>query len=290
MGGNHVTDTVLRVCAGDSGGVGRRADAPHYLATVGRQGYRFLVGDDREVAPAAGRTCGTPTRSRQLGVVVPACDPRHPPGRVGQWRSRDGQDDAGGVWLARLAARKVRMHGASASSTGEGNRTCHSWRRWGNSSRGPGHREVDALQRYAPMWLVQWPGLLPETELQRLQRQLQGDSARMLRELAEVLDVLTAETPLVLFLEDLHWSDRSTVECLNYVAQRRVPARLLVLGTYRPVEAATQQHPLRHIVRELCGRGTRWICAGVAHQRGCDGLYDRAPGGSGVRPTRGRRL
>jgi hypothetical protein len=39
------------------------------------------------------------------------------------------------------------------------------------------------------------------------------------------------------------------------VAQRRVPARLLVLGTYRPVEAAIQQHPLRHLVRELCGRG-----------------------------------
>src|SRR5690606_25336669 len=44
-------------------------------------------------------------------------------------------------------------------------------------------------------------------------------------------------------------------DCLNYVAQRRVPARLLILGTYRPVEAAVQQHPLRHIVRELCGRG-----------------------------------
>ena len=42
---------------------------------------------------------------------------------------------------------------------------------------------------------------------------------------------------------------------LNYVAQRRVPARLLVLGTYRPVEAAIQRHPLRHIVQELCGRG-----------------------------------
>ncbi len=30
------------------------------------------------------------------------------------------------------------------------------------------------------------------------------------------------------------------------MAQRRASARLLVLGTYRPVEAAIQQHPLRH--------------------------------------------
>jgi predicted ATPase len=77
----------------------------------------------------------------------------------------------------------------------------------------------------------------------------------MLRELADVLDVLTAETPLVLVLEDLHWSDRPTIECLNYVVQRRTSARLLVLGTYRPVEAAIQRHPLRPVVRELCGRG-----------------------------------
>src|SRR5262249_19866259 len=78
--------------------------------------------------------------------------------------------------------------------------------------------------------------------------------ARMKRELAEALDVLTADTPLVLVLEDLHWSDSATVELLVYLAQRRAPARLLVLGTYRPVETVLQSHPLRGIVQELCGR------------------------------------
>src|SRR5215813_10492469 len=51
-GGTHVTDTVLRVCVQEiRAALGDAADAPHYLATVGRQGYWFLVGDDREVAP-----------------------------------------------------------------------------------------------------------------------------------------------------------------------------------------------------------------------------------------------
>ena len=59
----------------------------------------------------------------------------------------------------------------------------------------------------------------------------------------------------MLVLEDLHWSDRSTVECLAALAQRREPARLLVLGTYRPVETVVQGHPLRGMVQELCGRG-----------------------------------
>jgi len=163
------------------------------------------------------------------------------------------------LWLAHLAAGSgVRIAwGQCIEHYGEGEPYLPLLEALGQLSRGPDHQDVvAALRRYAPMWLVQWPGLLPETELERLQRQLQGaTSARMLRELAEALDVLTAEAPLVLVLEDLQWSDHSTIECLNYVAQRRAPARLLVLGTYRPVETAIQAHPLRHIVQELCGRG-----------------------------------
>jgi predicted ATPase len=106
------------------------------------------------------------------------------------------------------------------------------------------------------MWLTQLPGLVSEPERDQLQRQGQGATpARMLRECAEALTALTVDTPLVLVLEDLHWSDFSTVECLTAVAQQREAARLLVLGTYRPVEAVLRAHPLRSMVQELCGRG-----------------------------------
>jgi predicted ATPase len=57
------------------------------------------------------------------------------------------------------------------------------------------------------------------TELERVQRQVQGvTQTRMVRELADALAVLTADRPLVLVLEDLHWSDHSTVEFLAYLA------------------------------------------------------------------------
>jgi predicted ATPase len=106
------------------------------------------------------------------------------------------------------------------------------------------------------MWLAQLPGLVSEPDLERLQGRLQGATrARMLRELAEALEVLTTDRGLVLVLEDLQWSDPSTVEALAYLAQRSEPARLLVLGTYRPVEVLLQGHPLRGMVQELCGRG-----------------------------------
>jgi predicted ATPase len=260
--GTHVTDTVLRVCVQEIRAVlGDAADAPSYLATVGRQGYRFLVGDDREAIPSplAGPLVG---RQREVETLQSWFQLAAQGARqvvVVSGEAGVGKTTVVDRWLARLAAgRGVRIaRGQCVEHFGEGEPYLPLLEALGQLSRGPDHREVlDALRRCAPMWLVQWPGLLPDAELQRLQHQLRGaTAARMLRELAEVLEVLTAETPLVLVLEDLHWSDRPTVECLNYLAQRRVPARLLVLGTYRPVEAATQQHPLRPIVQELRGRG-----------------------------------
>jgi predicted ATPase len=127
----------------------------------------------------------------------------------------------------------------------------------GQLARGPGSQEaLAALRRFAPMWLTQLPGLVPEAERERLHRQVQGaTSARMLCEVADALDALAADAPLVLVLEDLQWSDHATVELLAYVAQRRTPGRLLVLGTYRPVEVVIRAHPLRGMVQELAGRG-----------------------------------
>jgi predicted ATPase len=96
------------------------------------------------------------------------------------------------------------------------------------------------------------PTLLGAAERGALERSERGATqARMLRELAEAIELLTAERPLVLVLEDLHWSDASTLAWLGYVARRREAARLLVLGTYRPVEAIVAAHPLRALTEEL---------------------------------------
>jgi predicted ATPase len=261
-GGTHVTDTVLRVCVQEiRAALGDSATAPSYLETVARQGYRWLLGGDLEVPPAlmpgplVGRQREVEAleqwfqraahRTRQLVLVS---------GEVGV-----GKTTVVDLFLARLGlGTAVQMaRGQCVEQYGQGEPYLPLLEALGQLSRGPGHRDVvAALRRYAPMWLVQLPGLLPEVEFERLQRQVQGATpARMLRELAEVLDVLTADVPLLLVLEDLHWSDRSTVEALASVAQRREPARLLVLGTYRPAEAAIRGHPLRGMAQELCGRG-----------------------------------
>lgn len=111
------------------------------------------------------------------------------------------------------------------------------------------------LRRHAPTWLAQLPALVDPEEHEALARRALGSTReRMLRELAELLDAFTAEQPLLLIVEDLHWSDHATIEAISYVALRRSPARLLLLGTYRPAEVLAGDHSLRAATQELQAR------------------------------------
>lgn len=108
------------------------------------------------------------------------------------------------------------------------------------------------LRQYAPTWLVQLSGVLDEAEAQVLRLQVQGATQqRMLREMAEAIEAGTARRPLVLIVEDLHWSDHATVELLSYLAQRRERARLMIIGTYRPADLVLGNHPLKAMKQEL---------------------------------------
>ena len=122
------------------------------------------------------------------------------------------------------------------------------------SPRSGAHRSDirTVLQQQAPSWLVHLPALLAHEDRERLERTTSGVTpARMLRELADAVEALTVTRPLVLVLEDLHWSDHATLAWLAYVARRRDPARVLILGTYRPVEVIVEAHPLRQVITEL---------------------------------------
>lgn len=121
----------------------------------------------------------------------------------------------------------------------------------------PGNEALLAsLRQYAPMWLVQMPTLTSAVEHKRLQRLLQGTTQeRMMREFAELLSHLTMEKPLVLVIEDLHWSDTATVDLLAFLTQQHSPSRLFIIGTYRPDYVTDSALPLPRLVRELSTHG-----------------------------------
>lgn len=123
----------------------------------------------------------------------------------------------------------------------------------GQLASGPrGGVAVRALQLEAPTWLFHMPGLAegaPRFDETLLTRE------RMLRELTNALDHMGHEQRVVLSLEDLHWSDQSTIGALEMLSRRDSSARVLILGTVRSGDTVSGAHPIHSLASELAARG-----------------------------------
>src|SRR5260370_29363906 len=70
-----------------------------------------------------------------------------------------------------------------------------------------------------------------------------GDAAlekpRLFEAVARLLERLARETPVLLFVDDLHWADPASIELLHYLARGVADQAVLVLGTHRAEEVDT---------------------------------------------------
>ena len=69
--------------------------------------------------------------------------------------------------------------------------------------------------------------------------------------MGEFLDRYTEDRPLLLITEDLHWSDRPTIQLIDFLARRRSSARVMWLSSFRLAEVVASDHQLNALRHEL---------------------------------------
>src|SRR5262249_13772915 len=75
------------------------------------------------------------------------------------------------------------------------------------------------------------------------------------------LHEMSRRRTLVVFLDDVHWADPSSVDLLAYLGSRCAGLRLLLVLTYRSSDLLRTQHPFGPVKLELQGRG---VCREIA--------------------------
>jgi hypothetical protein len=109
----------------------------------------------------------------------------------------------------------------------------------------------------APTWYAQVVPLAAEdSSFARVLEQAKAVSQeRLKRELGAFLQEVSRLRPLLLFLDDLHWADASTVDLLAYIGSKCAALRLLLVLTYRPTDLLLSKHPFVPVKQDLQARG-----------------------------------
>jgi len=288
--GVSVSDAALAVCIRElRQAMGDAAQTPQYVETVRGRGYRFLAP---VTLAAPSPTLPEVELSPPSGTALPVLLVGRETAFAQLWHAWElalqgqrqvifitgeagiGKTTLVDAWVAEAAVPETLWlgRGQCIEQHGAGEAYLPLLEALGRLGRAAGGSElVHVLHQQAPSWLMHLPALVPAGAFEALQRRAGGTTReRMLRELAEAVEVLTSERPLILVVEDLHWSDGATLDWLAYVARRREAARLLVLGTYRPVEAIVREHRVHTVTQELRLHGqamemvmSPWSTAGV---------------------------
>jgi DNA-binding winged helix-turn-helix (wHTH) protein len=261
--------------------LGDCSEEPHFVETVGRRGYRFIAA----IEPVLGDLAVSPLVFRAT-PYLPSAE-RH---SVGRERERT---ELGSAFASVAGGRGVMA--CVAGEPGIGKTTlvqdflgglqvsgesfdlaigrC-SQRLAGEEAYLPFLEALESLLRYdgglrpklrelAPSWYAQ---LFPLSEKDPSDMLLQEyvrstTQERVKREFTAFVCDITRKNPLVLFFDDVHWTDPSTVDLLCHLATKFDSTRILVLVTYRPSELLLLKHPFLAVKRDLLARS---LCREIA--------------------------
>jgi DNA-binding winged helix-turn-helix (wHTH) protein len=243
--------------------LGDRRDKPEFIETFPRRGYQF-VASVSEVSTGASSDVGIPAARKMVGREA---DMEQLDSYLGQALKSQrqvvfitGEAGVGKTTLIdafqQVATRRQNLRVVRGQCVeGFGGKEAYypvleALGQWVRDAGGGS--VVHTLAKQAPTWLIQFPSLIKAEQREALQKEILGATReRMVREICEALESLTAQDPLVLVLEDLHWVDPSTLDFISALARRRGPAKLLLLGTYRPADVIISQSPLKALKQDL---------------------------------------
>ncbi len=261
----HIQPQAIKKLILDLRGVlGDRVSKPLFIETLHRRGYRFIaaVSEDTgahsavQAQPARGKLVG---RERVL-IELSDCLGKALRGER-QIVFVTGEPGIGKTALTdafqRQAATEVQGLRIARGQCVEGYGGKEAYypilEALGDLCRGSsGESVIQSLAAEAPTWLVQFPALVKREQREVLQREILGATReRMLREIGDLLEAITAASPLLLVLEDLQWVDYSTLDLISALARRRAPAKLMLIATKRPVDMVIPEHPLKALKQDL---------------------------------------
>jgi DNA-binding winged helix-turn-helix (wHTH) protein/tetratricopeptide (TPR) repeat protein len=269
-----ISDSALTSCIKElRRALGDDARQPRFIETLNRRGFRFLA----PVVAAAARHAPPVPESILVGRDEPfariaaalerAIDGDRQVVLVG------GEPGIGKTALVDAVLQRLRpdagwriTHGHCVEHYGESEPFQPLFDAVARLCREPGDEcSLAALRRCAPSWLAQLPSLQSPDEHRVLERRTAGTtSQRMRRELVDALEAMAEAAPIVLWIEDLHWSDVATIDWIADFAARRDRARLVIITTCRTAEVRAGDHPLYAMAETLHAR--QW-CDEVALAR-----------------------
>jgi DNA-binding SARP family transcriptional activator len=91
--------------------------------------------------------------------------------------------------------------------------------------------------------LVSRKGLQPGPELAALPDPTRLGQPALFEQVAQVLEALARQAPLLLLLDDLQWADPASINLLFHLGRRITGQRILIVGAYRPAEVAMGRPP-----------------------------------------------
>lgn len=270
--------------------LGDNALRPYYIETLRKRGYRFI-------APVAYHTQNGHDDGRKRTIVGRDTLLRELRESLGHAAARERQvvflSGEAGIGKTALVDQFVRQATAEDSTVQVVRGQCVEG--YGGKEafypileavaelcRAPGGAAyVELLTDHAPTLLVQVPLVLKRGDRERLLRDTANATReRMLREIRQALEAIASNRTLIVVLEDLQWVDPSTLDLIAALARFRAPAKLMLVGTFRPLDVALADHPLKGLKQELVVHrlGREFPLVRLSEQEVAEYLVAQAPG------------